>query len=105
VCRVASRQVRIGCCVTEIVECDDVELLRAPRFVDGAKYVAPDAAVTIDAYLDCHTYLLRKQFAGDLSGRNPSTDMKNLVPEQLFCGRDHIVDRESEVLEEFASRR
>jgi len=55
---VVSRQMRIGVGIAEIVDGDDLDLAGAAAFIKGAQYVAADAAIAVDAYLDRHLFNL-----------------------------------------------
>jgi hypothetical protein len=46
--------VGVGVRVAEIVDRDDLDLVRPTGFIQGAQHIAPDASVTVDAHLDRH---------------------------------------------------
>src|SRR5690606_31529054 len=64
---VVARQVGIGVRVAEVVDRDDLDFLRALRFIQCPQRVAADAPVPVDAYLDCHDpSFLRTTYASSL---------------------------------------
>ncbi len=80
VCRVVARQVRVGLGVAQVVEGDDVELARAAILVDGTHYVAPDAAVAVDADLNCHVLLSVYQYQNFVNSKFPWRPRRYYLP-------------------------
>ena len=52
--RIAPRQMGVRVGITQIINSDDLDLGALVTFVQRAQYVATDASVTINAYLNCH---------------------------------------------------
>jgi hypothetical protein len=58
--RVVACEVRVGFGVTEVVDGDDLNLVRALRLIERAQDVATDATVTVDCDFDGHGCLPRQ---------------------------------------------
>src|SRR5204862_3140847 len=52
---VIAREMRVGLGVAEIVQSDELNIVLLAVFVVRTQDVAPDAPVTVDCYLDCHS--------------------------------------------------
>ena len=52
--RIAPGQVRVRVGITQIINGNDLDFSAFVAFVQRAQYVATDASVTVNAYLDCH---------------------------------------------------
>ncbi len=52
--RVVARQMGIGLRVAQVVDRDDLDLVRALRLEQRAQNVSSDTAVAVDAHLDSH---------------------------------------------------
>jgi hypothetical protein len=51
---VVACEVRVGVCVTQVVDSDDRNFAGALRLVEGAQNIPADSAVTIDGNFDGH---------------------------------------------------
>ena len=70
---VVARQMGIGIGIAQVVDGDDLNCARTLSLVQGPQDVAADAAVTIDAHLDCHqlTPLSLMRITPRMSCRSP----------------------------------
>ena len=56
--RVIAGQMRVRAGVAQVIDRHDPELIRAPRFIQRAQDIAPYAAIAVDAYFNCHVFVL-----------------------------------------------